>query len=72
MERLHDALRDREPQTGAAVLARSGAIEMPEGIEHDLELFGGDPRSLVGDFCDDEPVLVPPSHIDAAATGRPR
>src|ERR1017187_4990792 len=45
---LHQRLRDRQPQTGAAVAPRSGVVGLPEGIEDHLPLVGGNADAGIG------------------------
>ena len=50
--------RDRQPQTGAAVTAVTGAIDLMEGVEDRLVLVGRDADAGVTDCEDDTTVLL--------------
>src|SRR5262249_44274206 len=65
--RLDQVLHDREPQPGAALLARAPAIDAVEALEDAHAVGVGDARPAVGDVDPDRAILVTDSHVDALA-----
>ena len=56
-QELRQVTRDRQAQTGAAVLARVAAIDLAELLEDDLLLLWCDARAVVGD-ADPDAILA--------------
>ena len=67
--RLDDGSRDREPDAGAAVLARARGVGPVEAFEEAGQVLGGDPDAGVGHLHLDRAVVSMRRHRDCPPAG---
>jgi hypothetical protein len=66
-EQLAQAAADGEAEAGAAEAAGGGVVDLGEGVEHGLELVGGDADAGVGDADGD--LVAPGGRLVAGGEG---
>ena len=70
---IDDALRDREPEAGPAMLARRRSVGLLELLEYPFHVLGAKPRSRIGDTERDRGLFgrpaEPDGHRNAAGVG---